>query len=114
MEDKARIIQEYVPGRQITLAHQIVNPQEGVIKKLEMNNDHYSSIGIMTLTPGETAIIAADIASKSAEIDIEFIDRFNGTFIFTGTVSSVETALKEVLYVFENSLKFSIIELSKS
>ena len=34
MQDKARIIQEYVPGKQITIAHVIANPKPEVYKKL--------------------------------------------------------------------------------
>ncbi len=29
-EEKQRVIQEYVPGKQITLAHLISNPQEDI------------------------------------------------------------------------------------
>lgn len=33
-ETKQRIIQEYVPGKQVTLAHIIANPDEDIYKKL--------------------------------------------------------------------------------
>lgn len=114
MEDKTRIIQEYVPGRQVTLAHQIANPQKSIYKKIGFPEEGSTSIGIVTLTPGETAIIAADIATKSADVDLGFVDRFSGTLVFTGSVSSVETALKEILDTFENNLKFSVTEITKS
>ena len=34
MQDKMRIIQELVPGKQITLAHVIANPDKILYKKL--------------------------------------------------------------------------------
>lgn len=37
MQDKARIIQEYVPGKQITIAHVIANPKPEVYKKLGLD-----------------------------------------------------------------------------
>ena len=36
-ENKQRIIQEYVPGRQITLAHVIANPEPELYKKLALS-----------------------------------------------------------------------------
>lgn len=61
IEEKMRIIQESVPGKQVTLAHLIANPDKVVYKKLGLNphiDYHKSSIGILTMTPSETAIIA--------------------------------------------------------
>ena len=37
------------------------------------------AIGILTLTPGETAIIAGDMAVRSADVNVAFLDRFSGT-----------------------------------
>ena len=36
--EKTRIIQELVPGKQITLAHIIANPDEILYKKLEVRH----------------------------------------------------------------------------
>ncbi len=47
-----RVIQEYVPGKQITLAHLIANPNKALYKKLGLN-DVSSAIGILTITPSE-------------------------------------------------------------
>ena len=58
---------------------------------------HKSSIGILTMTPSETAIIAGDLASKTANVDLGFIDRFSGSLIITGKISEVESALKTIL-----------------
>lgn len=38
-EEKQRVIQEYVPGKQITLAHVIANPKQDVCKKLGLNTE---------------------------------------------------------------------------
>ena len=34
MEEKARIIQELVPGKQVTIAHLIAHPDEDLAKKM--------------------------------------------------------------------------------
>ena len=77
-EGKERIIQEFVPGKQVTLAHVIASPDKDLYGKLGLI-DAEGAIGIMTITPSEGAMIAADIASKSADIKVGFVDRFNGS-----------------------------------
>jgi len=91
-----RVIQEYVPGKQVSLAHVIVNPDESIYRKLGLEVGS-NSIGILTITPSEGAIIAADIAMKAGEIDIGYIDRFNGSLVIVGDVASVEASILEVL-----------------
>lgn len=59
--DKMRIVQELVPGKQITLAHIIANPDKVLYKKLGLDpavDYSKSAIGILTVSPSETAIIA--------------------------------------------------------
>ena len=107
-----RIIQESVPGKQITLAHVIAAPIEAVYESLGV--EHNGAIGIVSLTPNETAIIAADIAGKAANVDICFVDRFTGSVMFNGDVQSVETSLEDILEYFKNSLGFSTVALTKS
>lgn len=99
-EDKLRIIQETVPGRQITLAHIIAGPDAIIYKKLGLDprmDYARSAIGILTITPSETAIIAADISIKASGVELGFVDRFSGTVIVTGSVSDVEASLQAVL-----------------
>lgn len=105
--EKQRIIQEFVPGKQVTLAHLIANPNPDIYKKLGVIDDHTGALGIMTITPSEAAIIGADIATKAADVKIIFVDRFNGSLVIGGDVASVEAAVKDVLDVLENLLKFS-------
>ena len=76
LEDKQRIIQEFVPGKQVTLVHLIANPQEDIYKKLGVISEKRGAIGILTITPSEAAIIGADVAVKSGDVEIVFLDRF--------------------------------------
>lgn len=112
-EEKQRVIQEYVPGKQVTLAHVIANPLRVVCEQLGLDED-CDSIGILTITPGEAVIIAADVATKSANVSIGFLDRFGGSLVVTGDVSSVETAVEEVCTLFDKTLKFAIASTTRS
>ncbi|MBF0698493.1 BMC domain-containing protein [Streptococcus danieliae] len=107
MAEKQRMIQEYVPGKQVTLAHLIANPDSAIFEKLGLSSDKRGAIGILTITPSEAAIIAVDLASKAAGIEIGFVDRFSGSVVVTGDVSSVEAALQAVLSGLEEILGFS-------
>ena len=81
MHDKMRIVQELVPGRQITLLHVIANPDPILYQKLGLDpklDYSHAAIGVLTVSPAETAVITADIAMKSANIDLGFVDRFSG------------------------------------
>lgn len=114
--DKARIIQEIVPGKQITLAHIIANPDKVLYYKLGLDpaQDHSGAIGILTLSPSETAIIAGDIAMKASGVELGFVDRFSGTVIVTGTVSQVEAALSAVNEYAINKLGFAVCEITRT
>ena len=83
-QEKQRIIQEFVPGKQVTLAHVIANPDSSLYKKLGVIGDYTGALGIMTITPSEGAIIGADVAMKAANVEVVFVDRFNGSLIITG------------------------------
>ncbi|MGV8980121.1 ethanolamine utilization microcompartment protein EutS [Clostridium sp.] len=114
MEERQRVIQEYVPGKQVTLAHLIANPNKDLYKKLGLTSEHKDALGILTITPGEAAIIAADVATKSADVSIGFVDRFSGSVVIVGDVGSVESALSEVLKVLTSILNFSECKITKS
>ena len=116
-EGKTRIIQERVPGKQITIAHIIANPDEILYKKLGLDpavDYSRSAIGILTLSPSETAIIAGDIAIKSSGAELGFVDRFSGTVIVTGTVSQVESSLIAVCEYAKQKLGFSVCDITKT
>lgn len=103
-DSKARIIQELVPGKQISLAHIIASPSPDLYERLGI--DECGAIGIFTLTPKEAAIIAADIATKAADVEIGFLDRFTGSLVIYGDVSSVETAAEELIAALGRMLGF--------
>jgi ethanolamine utilization protein EutS len=67
----------------------------------------------MTLCPSETAVIGADIATKSGDIYLGFVDRFAGTLIITGAMSEVENAIQEILDYFERELGFACCRITK-
>lgn len=116
-DDLMRIIQETVPGKQITMAHIIASPDPIIYKKLGLDpkiDYHRSAIGVLTQTPSETAIITADLAIKAAAIEIGFIDRFSGTLIITGTISDVNIAFEAVLKYVEETLGFAICPITKA
>ncbi|MBP5662117.1 MAG: BMC domain-containing protein [Clostridia bacterium] len=115
-EGKTRIIQELVPGKQITLAHIIANPDPELYIKLGLDpaDDHTGAIGIITLTPAETAIIAADIATKASGALLGFVDRFSGTLIVTGTVSQVESSVGAVCAYVSQTLRFTVCPITKT
>lgn len=113
-EPKQRVIQEYVPGKQITLAHVIASPNRGIYMKLGLDDDVSDALGILTITPSEGVIIAADIATKSGSVDIGFLDRFGGSLLISGDVSSVESALKAVISYFDGVLHYASVEMTRS
>ena len=116
-EPKTRIIQELVPGKQITLAHVIANPDKILYTKLGLDPSvdyAKSAIGILTVSPSETAIIAADIALKASGAELGFVDRFSGTVIVTGTVSEVEASMEAITDYARTKLGFSVCPLTKT
>ncbi|SDE69702.1 ethanolamine utilization microcompartment protein EutS [Sporomusa acidovorans] len=112
LQEKPRVVQEYVPGKQVTLAHLIANPKKELCERLGILNS--GAIGILTITPCEAAIIAADTATKTAAVQIGFMDRFTGSVVITGTVSAVEAALKQVVNLLAEGLGFSATKLTRS
>lgn len=116
-EDKLRIIQEMVPGKQITIAHVIANPDSSLYTKvgLESRQKHgKSAIGIVTMSPSESTIIASDIAIKTSGVELGFVDRINGTLVVIGNVSEVEASLSAIVEYAENKLGFSVCGITKT
>ncbi|MDR1546171.1 MAG: BMC domain-containing protein [Deltaproteobacteria bacterium] len=104
MTVKPRQIHEYVPGKQATLAHMIANPSAELCRQIGV--EPRGAIGLMTVTPGEGAIIAADAADKAGDVKLEFVDRFTGCLIFTGDVASVDSALRGAIAALVDVLSF--------
>lgn len=107
-----RIIQESVPGKQVTIAHVIASPMPDIYERLGI--DDKGAIGILTLSPYETAIIAADIATKTADVEIGFLDRFTGSLVINGDVQSVVTALEAVNETLKTMLGFETTPVTRT
>ncbi len=117
LNDKMRIVQELVPGKQITIAHIIANPDDILYRKLGLDpavDYSKTAIGIVTMSPAETAIIAGDIATKASGATLGFVDRFSGTLIVTGTISDVEASLKALVDYCRDNLKFTVCPITKT
>ena len=109
---KARIIQELVPGKQVTIAHLIAHPDEDLAKKMGVPGAE--AVGILTLSPREAAMIAGDFATKAASVQIGFVDRFTGALVIQGSVASVEEALRYTVKALHDVLGFAACETTKS
>jgi ethanolamine utilization protein EutS len=103
-----RSIQEYVPGKQVTLAHVIANPKHDVYVKLGLEDDRNDAIGILTITPSEASIISADVGTKAAAVQIGFLDRFSGSLVITGAISDVNSAVRAIIEFLKNTLGFDV------
>lgn len=116
-ENRMRIIQEYVPGCQVTLAHIIASPDKILYQKLGLDpkiDYEKAAIGITTVTPSETAIIMADVALKASGINLGFVDRFSGSLIFTGTVSEVQAGMEALLDYVKDNLGYTVCKITKT
>ena len=113
-----RSVQVTTPGKEITLAHVIGSPEEEVFENLALNIGFHAdkrpsgAMGIINITPPESAIIAADISIKSGDIDVGFMDRFSGTLIITGPRADVDQAIRDNLDYFKNELHYRVCKLS--
>lgn len=117
LHDKMRIVQEIVPGKQITIAHMIANPDEIIYKKLGLDpavDYSRAAIGLVTISPAETAVIIGDIAIKTSNVEIGFVDRFSGTLIFTGLVAQVEQAMEDLTRYCQNTLGCTVCPITKT
>ncbi|MFR8974587.1 MAG: BMC domain-containing protein [Eubacteriales bacterium] len=115
LKDKMRIIQRLY--REANYIAHIIYPDKILYQKLGLDPSvdySKSAIGIVTISPAETAIIIADIATKSSGAEIGFVDRFSGTLIITGTVSEVESALRALCDYSKDVLGFTVCDISKT
>lgn len=117
---RTRVVQLSVPGREITLAHVIGKPDPSVYTNLCLEIGFHAdfdqegrAIGILQLSPAESAVIAADVAVKAGEVDVGFMDRFSGALIITGSRAEVDAAMEENLRFFRDDLHFRVCTLSQ-
>lgn len=118
---KLRITRLRIPGKEVCLAHILSPSQPCVYQNLGLHigvhegEDHTGeSIGLIRFTPWEAVIVAADVAMKSADVQIGFMDRFCGSLILTGGLAEVQTAVEEVVRFFREELNFHTCEIHKS
>jgi ethanolamine utilization protein EutS len=107
-----RIVMLHAPNKQITMAHLIAKPTEDMCKQVGVENQ--GAVGIMTITPGEGTMIAADIAKKAGQIKLEFVDRFTGCLVFSGKVAAVRSSLTQVCEFLENTMGFYPCDITNS
>ena len=115
-QNQIRIVQETVAGKEITFAHVMGAPDPIIYQKLGLNPQidyGNSAIGVMNMTPPESAVIASDIALKSGDIYLGFADRFTGTLIITGEIADVTSALTEIIDYFHNELGYVVCKITK-
>ncbi|QOY61056.1 BMC domain-containing protein [Thermophilibacter immobilis] len=117
---RLRLTRVSVPGREVDLAHLIGVSQRSAYENLGLHigvhsgEDHTGeAIGLMHFTPWESTVIAADIAVKSGQVEIGFLDRFNGSLILTGPLAEVESAVTQVLGFFRDELHFDSCEFTR-
>lgn len=114
-EHKLRVVEEYVPGKQITLAHIIANPDQSLYESLAITpGSGPSAIGIVTITPGEAALIVGDMAVKVSGVRLLSVDRAGGAMMMAGTVSQVEAALRALMHYAEQQLRFTVCEITRT
>lgn len=118
---RLRMTRVRVPGKEVCLAHVIGSSQRSIYENLSLHigvhegEDHTGeAIGLLRFTPWESVVAAADIAMKSASIEIGFMDRFCGSLIITGDLSQVQAAVEEVVRSFREDLGFRTCEIHKS
>ena len=115
-----RLVRVRVPGREISLAQLIGTSQRELYQNLglhigtHLGEDHTGeTIGILNLTPWESTIAAADVAMKSGQVELGFLDRFSGTVILLGSHAEVKSALEQVLLYFREELHFNVCPLTE-
>ncbi|MBR5247920.1 MAG: BMC domain-containing protein [Lachnospiraceae bacterium] len=118
---KLRMTRVRVPGKEVCLAHVISPSDKSVYQNLALHigvhegEDHTGeAIGLIRFTPWESVVVAADIAVKSANVQICFMDRFCGSLILSGRLSDVQTAVEAVVRFFDEELGFAVCEVHKS
>lgn len=110
---KRRMILESVPYKQITLAHIIANPDDGLRKKLGIDGSG-EAIVTLTVTPREASFIVADIAVEKGDIRVLVLDRFTGSLILSGELSAIESAVEGTLEWFRGYMGFTVPPLTRT
>ena len=118
---KLRMTRVRVPGKEVCLAH-VLNPSQACIYQnlglhigVHEGEDHTGdAVGMIRFTPWEAVVVAADVAMKSADVQIGFMDRFCGSLILTGGLTEVQTAVEEGVRFFSEVLGFKTCAIHRS
>lgn len=118
---KLRMTRVRVPGKEVCLAHVITPSDPCIYQNLALHigvhegEDHTGeALGLIRFTPWEAVVVATDVALKSADIQVCFMDRFCGTLIISGRLSDVQTSVESVVKFFGEELGFSVCKVHKS
>lgn len=118
---RLRMTRVRVPGKEICLAHIIHPSDETIYQNLALHigvhegeNHTGETLGLIRFTPWESVVVGADIASKSADVQICFMDRFCGSLIISGNMADVQTAVEAVVSFFHEELGFTVCKIHKS
>ena len=117
---RLRMTRLRVPAKEVCLAH-VLNPsEERIYHNLALHigvhegEDHTGeALGLIRFTPWEAVVVAADVAIKSAAVQICFMDRFCGSLIVSGKLTEVQTAVESVVEYF-GEIGFGTCEIHKS
>jgi len=104
---RLRVTRVRVPAKEVCLAH-VLNPsEERIYHNLALHigvhegEDHTGeALGLIRFTPWEAVVVAADVAVKSADVQICFMDRFCGSLIVSGKLDEVQTSVESVVKYF--------------
>ena len=117
---RLRMTRLRVPAKEVCLAH-VLNPSEECIYHnlalhigVHEGEDHTGeALGLIRFTPWEAVVVAADVAVKSADVQLCFMDRFCGSLIVSGKLTEVQTAVESVVEYF-GEIGFGTYKIHKS
>ena len=117
---RLRMTRLRVPAKEVCLAH-VLNPsEERIYHNLALHigvhegEDHTGeALGLIRFTPWEAVVVAADVAVKSADVQLCFMDRFCGSLIVSGKLTDVQTAVESVVEYF-GEIGFGTCKIHKS
>ena len=117
---RLRMTRVRVPAKEVCLAH-VLNPsEERIYQNLALQigvhdgEDHTGeALGLVRFTPWEAVVVAADVAVKSADVQLMFMDRFCGSLIVSGKIAEVQTAIESVVEYF-GELGFGTCKIHRS
>ena len=117
---RLRMTRVRVPAKEVCLAH-VLNPsEERIYQNLALHigvhegeNHTGEALGLVRFTPWEAVVVAADVAVKSADVQVMFMDRFCGSLIVSGKIAEVQTAVESVVEYF-GELGFGTCKIHRS